>query len=59
VIQTEVEDMLSEAMLESRIHDGQAVMIVLRDDKITIEPQAEDGEPSTQHEGEPEALGAA
>jgi ATP-dependent Clp protease ATP-binding subunit ClpC len=59
VIQSEVEDMLSEAMLEGRIHDGQAVVIALRDDKLAIEPQAAEGEPSPQHESEPEALGAA
>jgi ATP-dependent Clp protease ATP-binding subunit ClpC len=59
VIQSEVEDMLSEAMLEGRVHDGQAVIIGLRDDKLTIEPQVAESETSPQHEGEPEALGAA
>jgi len=59
VIQTEVEDLLSEAMLEGRIHDGQVVTIALRDDKLVIEPQAAESEPSPQQEGEPEALGAA
>ena len=59
VIQTEVEDMLSEAMLEGRIHDDQTVTIALRDDKLMIEPQAAESEPSPQQEGEPEALGAA
>ena len=44
VIQTEVEDTLSEALLEGRIHDGEDGDGPLRDDKLMIEPQAAERE---------------
>jgi ATP-dependent Clp protease ATP-binding subunit ClpC len=37
VIQSEVEDRLSEALLSGQVHDGDAAMIQLREDSIVIE----------------------
>jgi ATP-dependent Clp protease ATP-binding subunit ClpC len=44
VIQTEVEDRLSEALLSGQVHDGDAVTINLREDTIIIEPTLPGGE---------------
>ena len=44
VIQTEVEDRLSEALLSGLVHDGDAVTIQLREDTIVIEPTLPGGE---------------
>jgi ATP-dependent Clp protease ATP-binding subunit ClpC len=44
VIQTEVEDKLSEALLSGQVHDGEAVTIRLREDTIVIESALPGGE---------------
>jgi ATP-dependent Clp protease ATP-binding subunit ClpC len=46
VIQTEVEDKLSEALLSGQVHDGDAVTIQLREDTIVIETALPGGEES-------------
>jgi ATP-dependent Clp protease ATP-binding subunit ClpB len=47
VIQTEVEDKLSEALLSGTVHDGDSVTIQLREDTIVIELALPGGEEST------------
>jgi ATP-dependent Clp protease ATP-binding subunit ClpC len=44
VIQTEVEDRLSEALLSNQIHDGETAVIQLREDSIVIESAPAGGE---------------
>jgi ATP-dependent Clp protease ATP-binding subunit ClpC len=44
VIQTEVEDRLSEALLAGQIHDGESVSIQLREDSIVLETDRDGGE---------------
>jgi ATP-dependent Clp protease ATP-binding subunit ClpC len=48
VIQTEVEDKLSEALLSGQVHDGDAVTIQLREDTIVVEPTLPGGEESAE-----------
>lgn len=57
VIQTEVEDRLSEALLAGQVRDGDAVMIQLREDSIVIETTPPGGEEGTS-EPQAEALPA-
>jgi ATP-dependent Clp protease ATP-binding subunit ClpC len=52
VIQTEVEDRLSEALLSGQIHDGDSVVIDLREEAIVIEPEPAKGE---EPDSEPQA----
>jgi ATP-dependent Clp protease ATP-binding subunit ClpC len=57
VIQTEVEDRLSEALLSGRIRDGDSVTIQLREDTIVLETERAGGEESAA-EPQAEALPA-
>jgi ATP-dependent Clp protease ATP-binding subunit ClpC len=47
VIQTEVEDRLSEALLAGQIHNGESVSIQLREDSIVLETDRDSGEEDT------------
>jgi ATP-dependent Clp protease ATP-binding subunit ClpC len=58
VIQTEVEDALSEALLEGRIHDGERVQVALREESLVVE-SVPPGEEPRESRPEPEALPAS
>jgi ATP-dependent Clp protease ATP-binding subunit ClpC len=58
VIQTEVEDALSEALLEGRIHDGEHVQVALREETLVVET-VPPGEAPPENRPEPEALPAS
>ena len=58
VIQTEVEDALSEALLEGRIHDGEHVHVALREQALVVET-VPPGEEPPENRPEPEALPAS
>ncbi|MGA2112297.1 MAG: ATP-dependent Clp protease ATP-binding subunit [Anaerolineales bacterium] len=57
VIQTEVEDALSEALLEGRVHDGERVQVALREETLVVET-VPPGEEPPESRPEPEALPA-
>jgi ATP-dependent Clp protease ATP-binding subunit ClpC len=58
VIQTEVEDALSEGLLEGRIHDGEHVHVALREQALVVET-VPPGEEPPENRPEPEALPAS
>lgn len=58
VIQTEVEDALSEALLEGRIHNGEHVQVALREETLVVET-VPPGEAPPENQPEPEALPAS
>ena len=57
VIQNEVEDRLSEALLSGHIHDGDSVVVILHEGTILIEPEPARGE-EPDSEPQTEALPA-